>query len=59
MAKKNRRSSAVPAGALCNYHARDKWFTTAKVLLTIAPLISLGYLQAAAGTMDLQSVLRS
>ncbi len=57
MAKKNRRSSAVPAGALCNYHAKDRWFTIAKVLLTIAPLISLGCLQAAAGAMDLQSVL--
>lgn len=59
MAKKNRRRSAAPAGALRDYHARDRWFTTAKVLLTIAPLISLGYLQTAImGTdMDLQSML--
>ncbi len=57
MAKKKNRRSAASTEVVRNFHARDRWFTTAKVLLAIAPFISLGYLQAAAGTTDLQSVL--
>ena len=28
-------------------HSRDRWFTIAKVLLTVSPLLSLGFLQSA------------
>ncbi|WP_394273530.1 hypothetical protein [Butyricicoccus sp.] len=47
MAKKQKRGAVVSARALPNLHARDRWFTAAKILLTISPLISLAYLQAA------------
>lgn len=47
MAKKHRRGAAVSAHALPNLHARDRWFTAAKVMLTLSPLLALGYLQVA------------
>ena len=54
MAKKNKRGSKAPVQALPNYHARDKWFTAAKVFLTLSPLITLGYLQTAATGSNMQ-----
>lgn len=59
MAKKHKRSGKSTAQTLPNYHARDKWFTAAKIFLTLSPLISLGYLQAAAagGGMQLAEML--
>lgn len=59
MANKKKRSGKAPVQTLPNYHARDKWFTAAKVFLTISPLITLGYLQAAAagGGMQLAEML--
>lgn len=53
MARKNKCGSAS-VGTLTNLHTRDRWFTAAKVLLAIAPFISLAYLQAAAGGSGLQ-----
>lgn len=47
MAKKHRCGAAVSAHALPNLHARDRWFTAAKVMLTLSPLLALGYLQVA------------
>lgn len=52
MANKKKRSGK--AHALPNYHARDKWFTAAKIFLTLSPLIALGYLQTAATGSDMQ-----
>lgn len=54
MAKRNKHCAAVTAETPSNLHMRDRWFTAARILLTIAPLISLGYLQAAAGGTGLQ-----
>lgn len=47
MAKKHRRSTAVSSHALPNLHAKDRWFTAAKIMLTLSPLLALGYLQVA------------
>ncbi len=54
MAKKQRRSEIVSARSLPNLHARDKWFTAAKILLSISPFICLAYLQAAVTGSELQ-----
>lgn len=42
-----------------DYHCRDRWFTIAKVLLTISPLLSLGFLQSASvgAGQDMQTIL--
>lgn len=54
MANKKKRSGKAPVQTLPNYHARDKWFTAAKIFLTLSPLISLGYLQTAAAGSNVQ-----
>lgn len=54
MANKKRRSGKATAQTLSNYHVRDKWFTAAKLFLTLSPLISLGYLQTAAAGSNMQ-----
>lgn len=54
MAGKNTgRVSTLP-----DYHKKDKWFTIAKVLLTLAPFVALGYLQMFAGGKDISSLLQ-
>ena len=44
---------AVQANFQTDYHEYDKWFTVAKVLLTLAPFIALIYLQAFIGGSNL------
>lgn len=65
MAKKAKKSKKRPSHTMTatpkvNYHAKDRWFTVAKVLLAVSPLIALAYLQTASVSVggDLQSVLR-
>lgn len=60
MAKKRKSRAAVSTKPKVDYHAKDRWFTIAKVLLAVSPLIALVYLQAASTSVggDLQSVLR-
>lgn len=53
MGKKNVQAKVLP-----DYHKKDKWFTIAKVLLTLAPLVAVAYLQMFAGSSDLSSLLR-
>lgn len=53
MGKKGEQAKALP-----NYHEKDKWFTIAKVLLTLAPLVAVAYLQMLAGGGSLSSLLR-
>ena len=48
----------VQAAALPDYHEKDRWFAIAKVLLTLAPLVAVGYLQMFAGSSDISSLLR-
>lgn len=43
---------------LADYHEKDRWFTIAKTLLTLAPLIAVGYLQMFAGGSDISSLLQ-
>ena len=54
MAKRKREQVRV----LPDYHKKDKWFTIAKVLLTLSPLVALGYLQMFAGSRDIASLLQ-
>lgn len=58
MAKKRKRRAATSKPTV-NYHAKDRWFTAAKVLLAVSPLIALVYLQSMAASVDgdLQRVL--
>ncbi|MDO5547876.1 MAG: hypothetical protein Q4F79_05245 [Eubacteriales bacterium] len=65
MAKRTRKSQkrqnrAKASAPKVDYHAKDRWFTVAKVLLAVSPLIALAYLQTASITVngDLQGVLR-
>lgn len=46
------------AGVLANYHEKDKWFTIAKVLLTLSPFVALGYLQMFTGGGDISTLLQ-
>lgn len=48
---------AVQANFQTDYHEYDKWFTVAKVLLTLAPFIALIYLQAFIGGSNLSELL--
>lgn len=41
-----------------DYHEKDKWFTAAKTLLTLAPLVAVAYLQMFAGGSDIASLLQ-
>lgn len=41
-----------------DYHKYDKWFTIAKVLLTLAPFIALIYLQTFIGGSNLSELLK-
>lgn len=41
-----------------DYHKYDKWFTIAKILLTLAPFIALVYLQAFTGKSNLSQMLQ-
>ncbi len=43
---------------LTDYHKYDKWFTIAKLLLTLAPFIALLYLQAFAGGNNISQILQ-
>ncbi len=54
MANKHKRGAAAPARALPDLHARDKWFTAAKILLILSPLVALAYLQAAVIGSDMR-----
>lgn len=60
MSKKRGRRTAAPAKVSYDYHAKDKWFTFAKVLLTVSPLLSLGYFQATSIRVgaDIQTILQ-
>lgn len=51
----NRRGQAE---VLSNYHEKDKWFTIAKVLLTLSPFVALGYLQMFSGGGDISTLLQ-
>lgn len=43
---------------LSDYHKKDKWFTIAKVLLTLSPFIALAYLQMFTGGGDIANLLQ-
>lgn len=43
---------------LADYHGKDRWFTIAKTLLTLAPLVAVGYLQMFAGGGNISSLLQ-
>lgn len=43
---------------LADYHEKDRWFTIAKTLLTLAPLVAVGYLQMFAGGGNISSLLQ-
>lgn len=45
-------------GVLSNYHQKDKWFTIAKVLLTLSPFVALGYLQMFIEGGDISTLLQ-
>lgn len=52
------KRKSVQVNALPDYHKKDKWFTIVKVLLTLSPLVALGYLQMFAGGRDISSLLQ-
>ncbi len=43
---------------LADYHEKDRWFTIAKTLLTLAPLVAVGYLQMVVEGGDISSLLQ-
>lgn len=43
---------------LPDYHEKDRWFTIAKVLLTLSPFVAMGYLQMFIGGGDISTVLQ-
>lgn len=43
---------------MANYHEKDKWFTAAKTLLTLAPLVAVVYLQMLVGDSNISSLLQ-
>ena len=43
---------------LPDYHEKDRWFTLAKVLLTLSPFVALVYLQMFAGGKDIAALLK-
>lgn len=45
-------------GVLSSYHQKDKWFTIAKVLLTLSPFVALGYLQIFIEGGDISTLLQ-
>lgn len=45
-------------GVLSDYHQKDKWFTIAKVLLTLSPFVALGYLQMFIEGGDISTLLQ-
>ena len=49
---------AIRSNTQTDYHKYDKWFTIAKVLLTLAPFIALIYLQAFTGGSNLSELLQ-
>lgn len=51
-------AKSMQVQVLSDYHKRDKWFTIAKVILTLAPLVAVVYLQMFAGGSDISSLLR-
>lgn len=51
--------SGKKSNAQAGCHAKDRWFFIAKVILTIAPFIALGYLQLFTGGGDLSKVLQN
>lgn len=46
------------AKTFADYHEKDRWFTIAKTLLTLAPLVAVAYLQMFAGDNDISSLLQ-
>lgn len=49
---------AININTQTDYHKYDKWFTIAKVLLTLAPFIALIYMQAFIGGSNLSELLQ-
>lgn len=49
---------AIRVNAQTDYHKYDKWFTIAKVLLTLAPFIALVYLQSFTGGGTISELLQ-
>lgn len=43
---------------LADYHEKDRWFTIAKTLLTLAPLVAVGYLQMVVEGGDISPLLQ-
>ncbi|MGN1014736.1 MAG: hypothetical protein ACI4PM_05205 [Butyricicoccus sp.] len=56
--QKHRQAGRI-AAALPDYHKYDRWFTAVKVLLTVAPLIALGYLRGMTGGGSLSELLQN
>ena len=44
--------------ASADYHKKDRWFTATKILLTLAPVLAIVYLQLAAGSGNIPALLR-
>lgn len=44
--------------ASADYHKKDRWFMATKILLTLAPVLAIVYLQLAAGSGNIPALLR-